>query len=638
MDGTQGKTLKFIDDDILEALNPYQQEVALDVVSSASKYGVDPALALGVAFQESRLGEHSVSPAGALGVMQLMPATAADLGVSDAMDNRQNIDGGVRYLRQLLDRYDGDRSKALAAYNWGMGNVDRLGLDKMPGETRDYLSKVPRHADRFQKSISQYLPSPGSPTGMSPPASLAVSPPNPAPRLSARVSAPASSSGYYPLRLPDGSRIEVREGVSVVDALAEARQKFPGSFPPVFEMRAAGKDGDSSPWDAFLATTARTTAGLFPGLRAAYASAIGDEEGYDAAQRDIEEASLWAAEIAPSLTSFDDVKKAWNEEGVGAAVGKAFEFGAETIGSSFGYQAPSALAALGGYGLAAAGLAGGVSAPVLATLAGLGAMYATFLSSDIERAHAEVAIDTEDVNTLGIMAAAGGQTALNSLSYLLVGGPGALKALTGSGLSKEGRDLAMASFGKVLNKLDKMHPVKQAAAVLLEEEVAEVGQQALERMAAGLPVSPADEQARDEYTEVMLATIFPGVGFGAGRGGVSALRTAMERSAEGEYTKIKALSGESGKLARENYELARRQSAESFQELSNAIEDETQLLLEQEGEREEGASLLYKAARKQAGIDLRGEARSGREALRSRAARARRKVADLQNVTAADIE
>ena len=73
--------------------------------------------------------------------MQLMPKTAADLGVYDSFDPAQNIMGGTRYLRQLLDRYRGDRKLALAAYNWGMGNVENR-LQSMPKETRNYIAKV----------------------------------------------------------------------------------------------------------------------------------------------------------------------------------------------------------------------------------------------------------------------------------------------------------------------------------------------------------------------------------------------------------------------------------------------------------------------------------------------------------------
>lgn len=91
---------------------------------------------------ESNFSPDAVSSAGAQGLMQLMPATARELEVADSFDPQQNLLGGSRYLKQLLDKYDGDLDHALAAYNWGQGNVDRKGLAQMPQETSDYLVKV----------------------------------------------------------------------------------------------------------------------------------------------------------------------------------------------------------------------------------------------------------------------------------------------------------------------------------------------------------------------------------------------------------------------------------------------------------------------------------------------------------------
>jgi soluble lytic murein transglycosylase-like protein len=76
--------------------------------------------------------------------MQLMPATARELGVTDCFDPVQNIMGGTRYLRKLLDRYHGDVRLALASYNWGMGNVE-ANPDRLPRETANYISRVLKH-------------------------------------------------------------------------------------------------------------------------------------------------------------------------------------------------------------------------------------------------------------------------------------------------------------------------------------------------------------------------------------------------------------------------------------------------------------------------------------------------------------
>ena len=108
----------------------------------AQQVRLAPELIRAVVAVESSYNPTAVSHAGAQGLMQLMPATAADLGVEDSFDPVENISAGSRYLSRLLNKYEGDLDRALAAYNWGQGNVDRHGLEKMPTETRNYLVKV----------------------------------------------------------------------------------------------------------------------------------------------------------------------------------------------------------------------------------------------------------------------------------------------------------------------------------------------------------------------------------------------------------------------------------------------------------------------------------------------------------------
>jgi len=105
-----------------------------------SKYGVDPKLLRRVAQVESSLNPRAISPKGAQGMMQLMPGTAGDMGVSDPFDPGQNIEGGAKYLKQLIDSHGGNVSKALASYNWGPGNVAKG--EEWPQEVKDYVSKV----------------------------------------------------------------------------------------------------------------------------------------------------------------------------------------------------------------------------------------------------------------------------------------------------------------------------------------------------------------------------------------------------------------------------------------------------------------------------------------------------------------
>lgn len=117
-------------------------EVAQMVQTAAQRYGVDPKLALAVAQTESSLSPNVVSSAGAVGVMQLMPDTAASLGVQNPYDPRQNIDGGVRYLKQMLNSFNGDVKKAVAAYNAGAGAVQKYNGIPPYSETQNYVAKV----------------------------------------------------------------------------------------------------------------------------------------------------------------------------------------------------------------------------------------------------------------------------------------------------------------------------------------------------------------------------------------------------------------------------------------------------------------------------------------------------------------
>lgn len=109
---------------------------------AAAKYGLSPALLTAVARQESGLNPSAVSNKGAVGVMQLMPGTAADLGVSNPYDPAQNIDGGARYLSQLLTQFGGDTSLALAAYNAGPGAVTKYGGIPPYAQTQNYVSSI----------------------------------------------------------------------------------------------------------------------------------------------------------------------------------------------------------------------------------------------------------------------------------------------------------------------------------------------------------------------------------------------------------------------------------------------------------------------------------------------------------------
>lgn len=129
------------------------------VAQAAANAGIDPALALAVANQESGFNQSAISSAGAVGVMQLMPGTAAGLGVNP-YDEASNIAGGVNYLASQLNAF-GDPAQALAAYNWGPGNVQkavaRYGsnwLSAAPAETRNYVNSVLSAAGESSASVA----------------------------------------------------------------------------------------------------------------------------------------------------------------------------------------------------------------------------------------------------------------------------------------------------------------------------------------------------------------------------------------------------------------------------------------------------------------------------------------------------
>jgi soluble lytic murein transglycosylase-like protein len=126
----------------LPAGTPY----AAEITAAAKAHGLDPALLAGLVKQESGFKPDAGSPAGARGLTQLMPATAAGLGVTNVLDPVQNLNGGAKYLKQQLDAFNGDTALALAAYNAGPGAVKRFGGIPPYAETQNYVRIVQQNA------------------------------------------------------------------------------------------------------------------------------------------------------------------------------------------------------------------------------------------------------------------------------------------------------------------------------------------------------------------------------------------------------------------------------------------------------------------------------------------------------------
>jgi soluble lytic murein transglycosylase-like protein len=122
------------------------QRIEQSIGRASRKYGLPANLIRGVIRAESNFDVDAVSPAGAQGLMQLMPGTAGDLGVKNVFDIEENVDGGARYLKLMLQRFGGDVELALAAYNAGPGTVEKYDGQVPYSETRHYVQRVLRFA------------------------------------------------------------------------------------------------------------------------------------------------------------------------------------------------------------------------------------------------------------------------------------------------------------------------------------------------------------------------------------------------------------------------------------------------------------------------------------------------------------
>jgi soluble lytic murein transglycosylase-like protein len=140
------------------AAAPAPLDLGATVDQIAIEHGVEESLVHSVIRAESNYNPYAVSPKGAQGIMQLIPATARRFGVADTFDPEENIQGGVKYLKFLLDYYRGDYSKAIAAYNAGEAAVDRYNGVPPYAETRNYVARVAKNLTAARQQRANTAP------------------------------------------------------------------------------------------------------------------------------------------------------------------------------------------------------------------------------------------------------------------------------------------------------------------------------------------------------------------------------------------------------------------------------------------------------------------------------------------------
>ena len=326
------------------------------------------------------------------------------------------------------------------------------------------------------------------------------------------------TSGYNELFSPNGFKILYPPEFSEEEALVWAKENYPEEF----EVRKLDPTHYADPVTQYISTVYGGAMRLPVAAKMMWANATDDQELWESSAKE----ALDISEEQSRMLGLDPVSKAsigeaWEKDGVAGATAEFLIGGAEGIGQALGHMTiPAIVGAIGGGavgffspapGGTLAGSAAGASTMVALSrwLGFSSAMMSGYMASNMERAYYEGGkTNVKDLNLGKQFALATGQTALDALTMRLATGFKFLGATE--------KTAALASIGSVLERIDRSTGWKKIIGVMVEEQVAELGQTAMERYAAGLPVSPAQEEAFEEYAEIAVMTMMPSLGFGVG--------------------------------------------------------------------------------------------------------------------------
>ena len=511
------------------------------VEESAKKYNVWPPLIFSMIEQESGGDPNALSEAGAMGLMQLMPDTAKELGVEDAYDPAQNIDAGVRYFSEAAKYWGDSTNRALGEYNSGRRTVDERYGGTDPTTWREHPNFGIPWEDQGAFAQEQTVDYVNRIHGIVPKyAKLYDTPSQP-------EEVKEETRRFF---LPGGREVQVPAHWTNVQAYNDSRLRYPDYYrgmPALSEERLSPEvqeEDQANIFEAFTAGVAGSGLDAYIGKLFYQADKLPEGSAEQIQVFDeLEEVVRFAGEtresIAPNMLHLDDVVEAYEKDGAIDAVAKFAEMSGETFAHSMGWLGAGTLAGFGGKKgvgkLAGKLLAGTAAAGPLGTVAStlasitqystfLGMMTLQYTGQALERGVNDGKLSMEDYDTLKIALGALGSGALD-----MVTGAVATPRIWINGLSNAQRVGLKKAYAtgvmEVAKRLDRQGPFKRMLAAGITEGAVEVGQSAIQRASLGMEISPHEEEVMDEY----VASFMMGLGPGVGMGGVGALYTGHKK-------------------------------------------------------------------------------------------------------------